>query len=67
MQLIQKEAFTVRYWLHIALVSIIVLGILQFLFGQNMFNVKNILYSIPIIGIADVITHATFSKLGYPT
>lgn len=58
------ETFTIRYWLHIASVSVIVLAILQYFTGGEMLTVKNVLWSIPLVGFADVITHTTFRAVG---
>jgi len=57
MKIRPKEIKTWRYWFHIALLSTIVLIILQLTQGGNMLSIKNILWSIPLIGVADIITH----------
>lgn len=63
----EPEAFTLRYWIHITLDAIIILAILQYFTGGEMFNLKNILLSIPLIGIPDIIVHGIFKQLGYST
>jgi len=52
-----KEIKTWRYWFHIAVISSIVLILLQLFQGGNMLSIKNILWSIPLIGVADIIAH----------
>lgn len=67
MTLLQPEAKKARYYVHIVVLSAIVLGILQFWQDGDMFNFKNIIYSSIIIGAADIVTHSIFAKVGYPT
>jgi hypothetical protein len=67
MNFIQPEVYTLRYWLHLGLVATITLGILQLLFHGEMLTLRNVIYSIPIVGIADVVTHGIFAKIGYST
>lgn len=45
------------YYLHVGIIAVVVLGILQYLFGGEMFTIKNILYSIPLITIGDIVAH----------
>ena len=52
-----KEINTVKYWIHLGILSVVVLYILQYLYGGDMFNVQNVLLSIPLLGIGDVIAH----------
>ncbi len=54
---LKPEINTIAYWLHILGISIVVLLILQLLFGGNMFSIVNILIGVPIIGFADIINH----------
>lgn len=55
---IRPELNDWRYYLHLILIAVIVLGILQlFLPADGMFNIKNILISSGLIGIADVVVH----------
>lgn len=46
-----------KYWVHLGLIATIVLGILQYLQGGNMFTLHNILYSIPLLALADITAH----------
>lgn len=62
MQIKPKEIKTLKYWLHIGVIAVIVLGLLQLFQGGNMLTVKNVLWSIPLLGVADVIAH-TLLKL----
>lgn len=47
-----------KYWLHLALIAVIVLGALQLFKFGNMLTIKNILISTGLIGIADIISHS---------
>lgn len=46
-----------KYYAHLIGIAVIVLLILQIWKGDGMFNLKNILISAGLIGIADVINH----------
>jgi hypothetical protein len=50
------------YYLHVAIIAVVVLGILQLVKAGNMFTLKNILWSIPLITLGDIIAH-TLLKL----
>lgn len=52
-----NEYKKVKYWLHIAIIVVLTLGTLQLLFKGDMFTLKNVLISIPLIGISDIISH----------
>lgn len=52
-----RDFWTVKYWLHLGILASVVLGILQIWQGGDMFNLKNILYSIPLLAIGDRIAH----------
>jgi len=52
-----KEIKSWRYWVHLLVVSIIVLGLLQLFFGGRMFTIGKILLSTLLIGGADIIAH----------
>jgi len=52
-----KELWTVKYWLHIGVIAIIFLGILQTWYSGEMLTVKNVLVSVPLIALGDVIAH----------
>jgi len=45
------------YWLHLLIIAAVVLGILQYLFGGEMFTLNNILISVPLIGAGDIVAH----------
>jgi len=62
MEIKPKEIKTLKYWIHIAFIAILVLGLLQLFKGGQMLTVSNILWSIPLLGIADIIAH-TILKL----
>ena len=53
-----REVFTLKYWLHLGIIAVVVLGILQLIKGGEMFTIKNILWSIPLLGISDIIAHS---------
>lgn len=46
------------YYIHVAIIAVIVLGILQYWKGGEMFTIKNILWSIPLITLGDIIAHS---------
>ena len=46
------------YYVHVAVIAIVVLFILQRFQGGSMFTVKNVLWSIPLITIGDIIAHS---------
>ena len=45
------------YWLHLGVLAVVVLGVLQLLKGGDMFTIKNILWSIPLLALGDVVSH----------
>lgn len=51
------EITTPKYWIHIGIIAVIVLGILQIWQGGNMLTTKNVLWSIPLLGVADIAAH----------
>lgn len=57
MQIKPREIKTIRYWLHLAVLAAVVLGILQLWKGGNMFSLTNVLYSIPLLGAGDIVAH----------
>lgn len=57
MKIKPKEVWTLKYWFHLGIIAVIVLAILQYFQGGDMFTIKNILWSIPLLGIADIIAH----------
>jgi len=46
-----------KYYLHLAIIAVIVLGLLQYFKGGDMFNVTNILWSIPLLLAGDTVAH----------
>jgi len=46
------------YWVHLGILSFIVLGILQWWKGGEMLTLYNVLVSIPLLAIADTIAHS---------
>jgi hypothetical protein len=46
------------YWLHLGVIAIVVLGVLQLWKGGEMLTVTNVLYSIPLIGLGDILSHS---------
>jgi hypothetical protein len=45
------------YWVHLGIIATVVLGLLQVWKGGDMFSVKNVLMSIPLLAIGDTIAH----------
>jgi len=58
MKIKPAEVWTLKYWLHLGIIAVIVLAILQLFTGGDMLNLKNILWSIPILAIGDVVAHS---------
>jgi hypothetical protein len=54
---IRPEIEEWKYWLHLVVIAIIVLGILQLWKGGSMLTFYNVLISTGLIGIADVFSH----------
>jgi hypothetical protein len=52
-----KDLWTLKYWLHLLILASVVLGVLQLWQGGDMFNLKNVLYSVPLLALGDVIAH----------
>jgi len=50
------------YYVHLLVIAVVVLWILQYLTGGEMLTIKNVLYSIPLLLIGDVVAH-TILKL----
>lgn len=59
--MIRPEIEKVLYWIHLVVIAIVVLGILHYFYGGEMFTVKNVLYSVPILGISDILSHSLLS------
>ena len=58
MELKPKEITNIKYWLHLLIIAIIVLSILQYLKGGEMLTIKNVLWSVPLLGISDIASHS---------
>lgn len=52
-----RPEFNWRYWLHIPIIGFVILGILQLILGSNMLSVTNLLWSIPLIALGDIVAH----------
>lgn len=52
------ELQTFKYWIHLAIIAVIVLAILQWWTGVSMLSWKNVLVSTGLIGLADIIAHS---------
>lgn len=46
------------YYLHVAIIAVVVLGILQLWKGGDMLSFWNVVYSIPLITLGDIISHS---------
>jgi hypothetical protein len=55
---IKPEVDKPIYYLHILVIAIVVLGILQIIQGGEMFTLKNVLWSVPLLTIADIFAHS---------
>lgn len=58
---LKQELKKKEYWFHIALMSFIVLAILQFWKGGNMLSIMNWLISIPLLVVGDIFAGAVLS------
>jgi len=54
---IKPELNELKYWLHLLIIAVIILGILQYLKGGEMLTIINILGSIPLLAVGDLIAH----------
>lgn len=45
------------YYVHVAVIAFVTLGILQLWKGGEMLSVMNVLYSIPLITLGDLVAH----------
>lgn len=52
-----KELTHWKYWVHLGIIAVVVLGILQYFKGGDMLTIKNVLFSIPLIGLGDIVAH----------
>lgn len=55
---LKPEINELVYWVHLIILAMVALGTLQILFGGDMFTIKNILISVPILAISDTIAHS---------
>ena len=62
MKIYPEEIKTLKYWLHLGVIALVVLGVLQLVQGGEMLTIKNILWSIPLLGLGDMVSH-TILKL----
>ena len=54
---IKPELNEPKYWLHLVIIAVIVLGILQYFKGGEMLTILNVLWSIPLLALGDFIAH----------
>lgn len=54
---LKPEINTIIYWIHLAILSFVVLGLLQLFTNGNMLNWANWLWSIPLLGVGDLVAH----------
>lgn len=59
---LKPEINEIKYWIHLVIIATIILAVLQYLQGGQMLTIKNILYSVPLIGLGDLVAH-TLLKL----
>jgi hypothetical protein len=58
MNKIINEAKEVKYWIHIGIISVFALGVLQLATGGEMLTVRNVILSIPLLGIGDIMAES---------
>lgn len=46
-----------KYWLHLLILSAVVLALLQYFLGGDMFTIKNVLMSVPFLAVGDTVAH----------
>jgi hypothetical protein len=59
---LKPEIDETKYYIHLGVIALVVLGTLQYFTGGEMLTLKNILYSIPLLLLGDVVAH-TILKL----
>lgn len=47
-----------KYYLHLLIILVVVLGILQYSLGEHMLTLKNVVLSIPLLTIGDIVAHS---------
>jgi hypothetical protein len=57
---LKPEINELLYYAHLLILSVTVLGLLQLFFGGDMFTLKNVLVSLPILLVGDVVAHTIF-------
>ena len=50
------KEYNLRWWIHIGLIAFLVLGTLQIFTKGEMLTIVNWLWSVPLIGISDIIS-----------
>ena len=45
------------YWVHLVIIAVVVLGALQYFKGGEMLTIMNVVYSIPLLALGDMIAH----------
>lgn len=54
---VRPEVNTLEYYVHLAILSAVALGLLQVVKGLNMFTWQNVLLSIPFLLAGDFVAH----------
>jgi hypothetical protein len=54
---LRPELNEFRYWVHLVILSATVLGVLQLWKGGDMFTIKNVLMSVPLLALGDMLAH----------
>lgn len=47
-----------KYWLHLVIIAVVVLAILQYFIHGEMLTIKNVLISVPLILLGDMVAHS---------
>jgi amino acid transporter len=47
-----------KYWLHLVIIAVVVLAILQYFLHGEMLTIKNVLISVPLILLGDMVAHS---------
>lgn len=56
-RLLKPEINEPKYYIHLVVIAVFVLGVLQYLKGGEMLTIKNVLWSIPLLLFGDIIAH----------
>lgn len=54
---LKPEVNEPKYWLHLLVISFVVLAGLQYFFSGDMLTVKNVLLSVPFLAAGDLVAH----------